>query len=690
MTGGQATPTGPRRVRIAVDIGGTFTDLQILDEATGAASEIKTATTPADPTRGLLEGIREGGLRFGFGPGNVGLLLLGTTIATNAILQRRFPPCALVTTAGFEDVLEIGRHMRRDIYGLYAEERIELIPRQHRFGVPERIGAGGRVQVPLDEVAATDLAKSIASIGVPAVAICLLNSFLNPVHERRLGEILRTHLPTLDISLSSEVSPEIREFERTSTTALNALLMPIVREYLARLDGSLQAVGISAPILLVQSNGGVCRPDVAAREPVRLVLSGPSGGTMAAERLAAVLAIPDLVAVDMGGTSFDVSLVQGGHAGIVSGGEINGCPVRLPMVEMRTIGAGGGSIARLTEVGQLRVGPGSAGAEPGPACYGRGGAEPTVTDANLVLGRIDAAAFAGGRMPLDVGAAGRAIEARIAAPLGLSLEAAAEGILAIVNANMAGAIRVSLFERGLDPADHALVAFGGAGGLHAALLAEELGMSRVVFPASASTLSAWGFLWSDLQHHLAQSRIMAADASAVPVLQAMARALAAEGRALLRADGVTEELSEVALAADMRYLGQGYELTVPLPAGTVDAGTINQSVQAFHAAHRQRFLHADEGEPVEFVTLRATARGRLAKPAERPRLETATAPSHRRRPVYIDGAWRETAVHDRSSLALGARITGPALIEEAYTVILLSDGWCLAAGPSGDLLASRP
>ena len=358
-----------RRVRIAVDVGGTFTDFEILDEATGETLAAKTQTTPEDPSEGLLTGLRVAAERFGFSLGDISALLHGTTIATNAVLQRRLPKGALITTAGFEDVLEIGRHFRRDVYASKAEPRAMLIPRAWRLGIKERILATGAIETPLDETEIVRVAERLETGGVQCVAVCLLSAYANADHETRIGALLAKHAPGLDVSLSHEVSPEIREFERTSTTVLNALLMPVVRGYLERLRARLKEAGFTAPVYLVQSNGGVMSPETAALLPARLLLSGPSGGALAAETIAQRLAMPNMVAVDMGGTSYDVSIVSEGRTRLVTQGTVDGLPVRLPMIEIRTIGSGGGSIARVEERGRLRVGPESAGAQPGPVCY---------------------------------------------------------------------------------------------------------------------------------------------------------------------------------------------------------------------------------------------------------------------------------------------------------------------------------
>ncbi|WP_374445057.1 hydantoinase/oxoprolinase family protein [Stella sp.] len=675
-------------VRIAVDIGGTFTDLQILDEATGETAAHKTPTTPADPSEGLMRGIAEAADRLGFRLSQVTGLMHGTTIATNAVLERRLALGALVTTAGFEDVLEIGRHVRRDIYSRVAEPRTLLIPRRHRWGVRERLDATGAVVTPLDEADARRVARAIRAAGIDVVVVALLHAYADPGHEERLASILREEIPGCHVSRSSAISPEIREFERTSTAVLNALLMPVVASYVDRLRERTRAAGFAAPIYLVQSNGGVTTPEVAAEEPARLLLSGPSGGALAAETLAAALGRPDLVAVDMGGTSFDISIVAEGRTRLVTQGEIDGCPVRLPMIEIRTIGAGGGSIAAVDATGRLTVGPASAGAQPGPACYGRGGRLATVTDANLVLGRLDPAFFLGGAMRLDAVAARDAVAAGVARPLGLSPEAAAAGLVAVSVATMANATRLSLFEKGLDPRDFAVVSFGGAAGLHAADVADALGAGTVVFPRDPGTLSAWGMLFADIVHDLARSRLVPATADAVPLLAPLVAALSADGLALLERDGVPEADRACRFALDLRYKGQAYEITVPLADGAFDATAMAGAVDEFHRRHQAQYAHSDPNAVPDVVTVRLAAVGRLAKPRARPFRAAATRHAKGRRRTWIGDAWADVPVYDRDALD-AAPLAGPAIVEEPHSTLWLPPGWSMAPAATGDLIARR-
>ncbi len=677
------------RMRAAVDIGGTFTDIQMLDETDGRLFEFKVPTTPADPSVGLIEGITAAARAMGCPLDAVKLVMHGTTIATNTVLERRFPDCALITTRGFEDVLEIGRHMRRDVYGLYAEDRRLLLPRTRRFGVTERVGFDGTVLTPLDEDEGRVLAARIAELGIKAVAICTLHAYANPAHERRLRELILAVDEEMDVSLSSEVSPEIREYERLSTTVLNALLMPVVRGYISKLERRLRDSSAAARVLLVQSNGGVCGARKAGEQPVGLILSGPSGGAMAVQQISARLGMRNLVGIDMGGTSFDVVVVQDGRAALVTEGSIDGLPVRLPMIELRTIGTGGGSIAWIDGAGRMRVGPRSAGAQPGPACYRRGGEEATVTDANLVLGRIDPQRFAGGSMTLDPELARAAIERSIGRPLGLNIEEAASGILAISNANMAQAIRLSLYERGLDPADFALISFGGAGGLHAAELAQDVGIATVVYPSAAGTFSALGILSSDIVHSLVRTRVQALTPAVAPWIDAQANELRAEAYVLLDEDGVPPERRCLEFALDLRYRGQGYELTVPLDDGMIDPAALSLAAERFHTMHEQRFAHADRGGAIDTVALRLTITGLVPKPELK-----GFSPSRDRIPsrasrFFVDGAWQQVQVYDRLGISVDAGITGPMLVAEEYSTIYLPRDWQIGAASTGDLVARR-
>ena len=671
-------------IRVAVDIGGTFTDLQLLDEATGACWSYKTPTTPSDPSEGLLEGLKGAASAFGFALPDVGLILHGTTIATNAVLERKLARGALLTTQGFRDVLEIGRHLRKDIYGLKAEPRSLLIPRQYRFDVEERILADGSVEVALNEDQVARLGRELTADGMEAVAVCFLHAYRNPSHELRTAEILAEVAPGIRVSLSHQVSPEMREFERTSTTVLNALLMPVVGAYLERIERRLADAGVTAPLYLVQSNGGVTTPVIAAEQPARLLLSGPSGGAMAMQQLSELLEEPNLVGLDMGGTSTDVAVVRDGATTVVTEGSVDGLPVRLPMIEIRTIGAGGGSIGYQDSGGGLRVGPESAGAVPGPACYGRGGERPAVTDANAVRGVFDPDFFLGGAMQLHLGKAEAALDG-LCDGLGMARDAAAGGMVQIANANMASAVRLSLFEKGADPRDFMLVPFGGAAGLHAIGVAEELDMGRVLFPADASTLSARGILFADLAHDLAETRLLMADPASLPTLAEMAARLSHNGTEMLNRSGVQPGQQALELFADMRYRGQAYEIRVPW-TGAIDPAGLEACIAVFHATHQERYAHQDAESVPEIVTLRMVARGLLPRSAVSEMGSTASVDKAPKSSRIVDGI--ATPVYAREAIG-PKRVSGPAVIEEAYTTLLLPAGWHIRLIDAGHLLAER-
>ncbi|MEM7429899.1 MAG: hydantoinase/oxoprolinase family protein [Pseudomonadota bacterium] len=680
-------------VRIAVDIGGTFTDLQIHDARTGLIHALKTPSTPSDPSIGLITGIKKAASRFGFEAGDISRIVHGSTIATNAVLERKLPKGALITTKGFEDVLEIGRHMRKDVYALKAEPRALLIPRERRFGVSERTRANGEIETELDGEELRRLARKLVSLDVRAAAIVFLHGYRNPQNERQALEIFSEEAPEITVCLSSDVSPEIREYERCSTTVMNALLMPVMSNYLETLTGRLEETDITAPLYLVQSNGGVVSPEDAARLPAKLLLSGPAGGAMALSELAAAQELENVVGIDMGGTSSDVSVVIGGSTGETSESEIDGLPVRLPMIEIRTIGAGGGSLARAPG-GAMRVGPESAGAEPGPVCYGRGGKQPTVTDANAALGRIDPEACLGGEMALDVASARAAIGGRIGRSLNLKQELAAEGIVAVANTHMAGAVRLSLFEKGADPSDFALVPFGGAAGLHACEIAGELGISRIIFPEDASTLSARGILNADLRWDFSKSGLLVAGEDNLPAISAVIAGVYDEASEKLASEGIPGEARRIEIACDLRYRGQAFELSVPWPeyaiGAEVNAEQLGMLCTRFHEIHAQRFSHSSPEDAVELVTARAVAIGMMDKAVASDALPDVDEEPPGSRALYLGGEWLNVPVHRRSNLfRAGFALEGPALVSEDYTMLYIAPGWTVTAASGGGLMARK-
>ena len=554
---------------VAVDVGGTFTDIALQDPVTGRAWRAKTQSTPADPSQAFMTGVRLALEQAGAQPASIGRVLHGTTVATNLILEGKGATTALVTTSGFRHVLEIGRQDIPRQSNLYAWIKPRRpVPPARVIEIVERVGAGGVVLTPLDEASVAEAAETCRLLGVQAVAICLLHSFAHPAHERRVAEMLRAALPGVAITASVDVLPVAREYERSLATILNATVMPAVSGYVASLERRLAVAGIAAPLLLMQSNGGVAGAATIRRAPVLTALSGPAAGVVGARAVAAAAGFSDVVMVDIGGTSADISLIKGGRIGLTQTGKVGEWPLAMPMVDMVTVGAGGGSIARVSG-GALTVGPASAGADPGPACYGIGGTEATVTDAHLVLGQLPPHLL-GGRMRLDTALAEAVIRSRVAEPLGMTLHAAARGILAIADSNMVGAIRVVSVERGHDPRDFSLVAFGGAGPLHGCGLADLLGISTVLVPPAPGVLCAEGLLAADLRAEFSQTLPQAGPPDDATAGNIIAR-LRAEAVAWLREERVAEADGKLEDVALMRYEGQGGELAVAWPGNSAAA-----------------------------------------------------------------------------------------------------------------------
>ncbi|MBI4506905.1 MAG: hydantoinase/oxoprolinase family protein [Chloroflexi bacterium] len=663
---------------IGVDVGGTFTDLVAAEAATGQTLHLKVPTTPHDPSEGFLNALDE--LRAQAPEALAGervLLLHGTTLATNAILEGKLARTGLLTTAGFRDVLEIGRHLRRELYDLFIDKPPPLVPRPLRLEVVERIGPDGAAETPLDEASVAAAVATLAEGGVQAVAVVLLNSYRNPAHELRVRDLVRAAQAGWYVCASADLSPEVREYERSSTTVLNAALMPRVDGYLTALERQLAARAPAVHLFIMQSSGGAATADTARARPVSLALSGPVAGVGACLHLAALTGMPNLIGFDVGGTSADIAIVESGRARVTTEMAIAEYPIRLPMVQVNSIGAGGGSIAWVDQGGALRVGPQSAGADPGPACYGRGGTEPTLTDAHVILGRLDPTYFLGGRYRLDVGRARQAIAERVAQPLGLDLVAAAAGIVRVADANMERAIKVSLSERGNDPRDFALVAFGGAGGLHAASLARHLEIPRVLVPPHPGTLSAFGLLVGDVRHDFASSELLRAANPAAPErLSAVYAALEAQARAALATDGFAADESAVVRTCDLRYVGQAYEVNVPCPDGPIDAAALAELLARFHREHERLYAHSSPDEPCELVTYRATAVGRLQKPSAVPQPERVGAPRrHGERSVYFDEVgFVPTAIYRRDALAAGQTLAGPAIVEQVDATTVVPPG----------------
>ena len=664
---------------IAVDIGGTFTDVALHDVASGRVWRAKTPSVPADPSKAFIAGLRLALAEAGGAAPAIGRVLHGTTVATNMILEGKGARAALVTTAGFRHVLAIGRQDIPRHANLYAWVKPERpVPASRVFEIAERIGPGGAVIEALDEASVREAAEACRRAGVEAVAVCLLHAFANPAHEARAAAILREALPGVAVTASVDVLPVVREYERSLATILNAIVMPGVSTYVSRLEARLADEGVRAPLLLMQSNGGVAGGGTIRRAPALTALSGPAAGVVGAREVCASVGIADLITVDIGGTSADICLIKGGRIGLTQNGHVGAWPLPLPMVDMVTIGAGGGSLARVRN-GALTVGPQSAGAEPGPAAYGRGGREATVTDAHVVLGHLPARLL-GGRMALDVEAAREAVARAVAEPLGLTLEEAARGILAIVDNHMVGALRVVSVERGHDPGDFTLVPFGGAGPLHGCALADLLGVGRVLIAPAPGVLCADGLLAADLRAEFSRTlpRAGAVDvAAAEPILAE----LEARTEAWFEAEGVAPADRVRNRVALMRYHGQGGELPV---SWTAEAGAAERAFAEAHAALYGFALDA----PVELVTLRVEAAGRMPPPP-RPVPPPGTARGCERQVVHFASGAQEVPLIPRDSLAAGAVFAGPAIVTQLDATTLVPPGWSGRVEASGAILLTR-
>jgi len=656
-------------LRIGVDVGGTFTDVVSVHE--GSIAIEKTPSTPDAVHNAVLSGADAAASANAVSLADCSLFGHGTTVATNAVLEGDWANTALLTTEGFRDVLEIGRQDRPGIYDLQAEKPRPVVEREQRYEIPERLDERGEVLEALEEQRVRDLGHQLADSAVESVAVCLLFAYENPSHERRVRELLQDTPLDVPITLSSDVHPEIREFERTQTTALNAALAPVMATYLDALVAGLDGRSVSAPVRVVQSNGGLLPVEMARDRPVRTLLSGPAAGVRGASHAASRSGYEDVLTMDMGGTSCDVSFVAGGEPAVTNGVEVGDYAVGSPAVDVHTVGSGGGSIAWVDDGGELQVGPRSAGADPGPVCYGNGGTRPTTTDAQLLLGRIDPGALLPGE-PADRDTVRESIEEHVGDPLGISPTAAAQGMLDVANATMERALRVVSIERGHDPRECSLVAFGGAGGLHAAELADALDVPRVLVPRAAGVLSAVGLLTSDVISENAVSRVRELSELDVETLEDTLAELAERGRADLDSAGIPAENRTLERSAELRYVGQTYSVRVPV-SSLEAAGGLETLSERFHRAHERRYGHAEPGEPVELVTARVRARGELDAPQFDPpdraaRLEAARSGT---RAVTATGATRDTPVYAFGRLPVGEPIDGPAVVEtEASTVFV--------------------
>jgi len=669
--------------RIGVDIGGTFTDLLLVNDATGDVTIVKTLTTPADPSDAVDAGVREALATAGTAPSRVRNVVHGTTLVTNAIIERKGDPTALITTKGFRDAIEIRREHRYDMYDLNLDPPRDIVPRYLRFEVDERVLSDGTILRELDSAEVERLVAAIASRGITTIAVALIHAYRNPVHEHRIREIARRVAPGIRMSLASEVVPEIKEYERTSTTICNAYVKNLVDRYLAELQRKLREAGIGGELSIMLSSGGVATVETSREFPIRLLESGPAAGALAGAHLGRLAGHLNLLSFDMGGTTAKICLIEDGSPLRASQLEIDrvyrfkkgsGLPIKIPVIDMIEIGAGGGSIASVDALGLLQVGPGSAGADPGPACYGRGGTAPTVTDADLLLGYLDPGFFLGGQMSLDLEAARRAIEEHVARPLGLTATQAAWGIHQVVNENMANAARIHAIERGKNARQLPILAFGGAGPVHAYGVAGILRSPAVILPLGAGVASTVGFLTAPLAFDFVRTSIEELDEIDWDEVGELRSAMEQQGIALLERSGVAVADVVVTSAADIRYIGQGHEVTVPVPPGATGAASRQQIVDAFERVYRRLYGRVADGVPLEVVNWRVTVSGPV------PSLDLRQSQAvnggsglkgHRR--VYFPqyGDYHDTPVYDRYRLGPGTRIAGPAIIEERESTAIL-------------------
>ncbi len=679
------------QMRLAADIGGTFTDIAVFDEKSGKLAFGKALSTPSH----LVEGISAGVAKAGSDYRSAGLFLHGSTVAINTMLERTGAKTALLITEGFRDIYEIGRINRPDAYNLFFRKHEPLIERALRFEVRERMLADGAIDKALDEAEIVALGQHLEKLGIEAAAILFLNCYANADHERRAKEILEKNHPKMFVSASHELSQEYREFERCSTVAANAYIGPKVRRYIGEIDSHMREAGFDGSFLVVQSTGGLYESDQAQNECVRMLESGPAAGVIGTQALCRALKIKNAIAFDMGGTTAKAGVIYHDEAlttgAALIGGYETALPIQIAMMDIFEVSAGGGSIARV-EDGSLRLGPQSAGASPGPACYGLGGTEPTVTDANLVLGRLGADRFLGGEMKLDVAAAEKALKTRVGEPLGMSAVEAADGILRIAATTMSYAVKGVTTERGLDAGDFVLFAYGGAGPLHAVEVAREIGMRRVIVPFAPGVFSAFGMLFADLRYDYVRTWFTPLEDAKFDEIEEVYQDLERQGREAIKAASVKPQKIEVKRAADMRYVGQEHAVTVDLPIAVFKRKDLKAIKRHFDEQHAQRYGTSAPAERAEIVSLRSTVTGVMRHPPQRKIARGQKAPakaaSRGKRNVYYGGKWHATPTYQREALAAGNRIKGPALIEEYASTTVLMPGDVMDVDALGNLVIS--
>ena len=685
----------------AIDIGGTFTDLVLLDSGTGRMKVAKVLTSYPDPSQAVLEGVRDLLQTAEISPASVVRTIHGTTLVTNTLIERKGSRAGLITTRGFRDALEIGREGRYDIYDLLLQLPSPLVERRLRLEVLERTNVRGEVLVDLDEDELYRVCHVLKEEGVEAVAICFLHAYANPAHEIRAAEVVREVMPQIPVSVSHEVAPELREYERTSTTVANAYVQPLASRYLQRLAGELKACGVEAPLHIMLSNGGTCSVETAADFPVRLVESGPCGGALAALYWAERNGREEVLAFDMGGTTAKAILSKQGGFPVTTESEVarvyrfkrgSGLPLMVPVLDMIEIGAGGGSVAHLNELGLPAVGPESSGSTPGPACYGQGGTEPTVTDADLVLGLLNPDYFLGGQMTLDLAGAELAIQG-LAEKLGMDVPRMARGIHQMVNENMANAARVHAAERGVDARGYAMVATGGAGPVHACGVAQRLGIGTVIVPPVAGVGSAFGLMLAPISFDFARSYVSRLEELDFGRLNELLAEMEAAGRSVVGEAGVDLEDVQVMRVADMRYVGQGHEIRVSVPGGTLGSESVQAVQDAFDQEYRRIYGRICEGLDIETVHWRVTVSGPRPDPGHvlgAGQNVSEDAMKGRRSVLFdVDTGWTETPVYDRYNLKETFRANGPAIVEEAESTTVVPPGWAICVDAAANLVLTR-
>lgn len=667
---------------IGVDVGGTFTDFSVFNQETGELFNYKDSSTPADPSRAIVKGVQDVLEMKKASPEEVSYLAHGTTVGTNALIEKKGCRLGLITTKGFKDLMEIGTQRRPSLYNLRAQKPYPLVPSGLNCTVTERIRYDGSIETPLDEEETRQVVRYLKEQGVAAIAVCTLFSFINPVHEERIEEIIHEEFPEAYVTTSSRLAPEFREFSRMSTTVMNSYLGPVMEKYVNNFRDSIAGIGIKVEPYVTQSNGSIISIKETIDCPIKTALSGPSAGVIAAAYIGKQCDADKIITFDMGGTSADISLIENYTPQVSNERYVEGYPARIPMINIITIGAGGGSIAKIDDGGALKVGPKSAGATPGPACYMRGGENPCVTDANIVLGKLNQKKILGGRMDVDIELAKKAIETRICEKSGLDMKRAANGIITVVNSNMVRAIRSVSVEKGYDVREFSLMAFGGAGPLHACEVAKELGMKEVLIPPHPGTLCSLGLLLADTKFDLSRTKIMNGEAQNLDGINEQFDNMVEQGTALLDKEGVPAERRYFEFAIDMRYQRQNFEISIPVPAGKMTAETLAQAVADFHAEHKRSYGYCKEEAVVQFVSYRVSAIGVIDKPqieaAELHPEASIPAPIEVRQVLFQNcGEYVETPVYLREELVPGQTVPGPCICEQMDTTLVVPQGWVI-------------